>query len=144
MNNIDHGPELRTSRSEYRKTVLLVDDDANLLRSLTRCLKADGYEILTAISAAEANVQLNRNQVDLIVSDNFMPGIFGTEFLADVHQQYPKIKLFILSGYIPERVAHRAMEDSGVLCVFNKPCPSNDVAAAIRDALTDASIHHSP
>ena len=118
------------------KTVLLVDDDGRLLRGLQRSFVDEDYELLTAVSAAEAKVLLASQQVDLILSDNLMPGALGTEFLAEVRKEHPQIKLMMLSGYVPDIVAQRAMDDIGVLQVLNKPCKASDVAAAIRDALS--------
>lgn len=118
-----------------RKTVLLVDDDGKLLRGLVRSFADEDYELLTAISAAEAQVVLARHPVHLILSDNLMAGVFGVDFLADVRKEYPNIKLMMLSGYMSAAAAQRAIDDIGVLRVLNKPCQASDVAAAIRDAL---------
>ena len=116
------------------KTVLLVDDDAKLLRGLERHL-SDDYQILTAISPSEASVMVSREHVDLILSDNLMAGELGTEFLKKISEQYPKIKLLMLSGYLPDAVAHRIVNDYGVTQVLTKPCEMAEVTTAIQYAL---------
>ena len=125
-----------TDYAANRKTVLLVDDDTKLLRGLVRSLASE-YDILTAVSAAEAGVMLARNDVDLIISDNLMTGVLGTDFLTSVRKTYPHIKLLMLSGYMPPAAARRVMEELGVERVLSKPCDGDEVAAAIRSSLGD-------
>ena len=57
------------------KTLLLVDDEASLLRALERLLRADGYRLLTAGSGAQALALLAANDVQVILSDQRMPGM---------------------------------------------------------------------
>ena len=128
-----------SATDKRRRTVLLVDDDAKLLRGLERSFSEEDYDLLTAVSAAEANVLLSKHHVDLVLSDNLMPGVLGTDFLANVRKQYPDIKLMILSGYIPEAAANRALDEIGVLRVLNKPARASVVASAIRLALSESS-----
>ena len=116
------------------KTILLVDDDSKLLKALKRHLVED-YRVLTAISPGEAVVFLGREEVDLILSDNLMSGALGTEFLESINKQYPSIKLLMLSGYLPETVAARVVNDCGVHMVLTKPCSITEVESAIQDAL---------
>ena len=116
------------------KTVLLVDDDPNILRGLTRHLEGD-YRVLNAISPAEAYAIVGVEKVDVILSDNLMSGVLGTEFLKDIAVKYPQIKLLMLSGYMPEIVGRRIIDNHGICQVLTKPCKTSEVAAAIRDAL---------
>ena len=115
-------------------TILLVDDDAKLLKALKRHLD-DNYQVLTAISPGEACAFLVREKVDLIVSDNLMSGELGTEFLKSISEKFPHIKLLMLSGYVPEVVAERVINDYGVQQVLIKPCAITDVELAIQQAL---------
>ena len=73
-------------------TVLFVDDEPNVLAGLTRLLRKESYEILTAATAEEAAELLEENSVDLIVSDEEMPGMSGTEFLARVARDHPDVE----------------------------------------------------
>ena len=127
------------ANANNRKTVLLVDDDAKLLRGLVRSFAGEDYETLTAVSAAEADVLLARNNVDLVVSDNLMAGVLGTDFLTNVRQRYPRIKLLMLSGYMPPAAVRRVTDDVGVERVLLKPCHASEVAAAIRELLDISS-----
>ena len=116
-------------------TILLVDDDAKLLRALKRHLD-DDYRVLTAISPGEAAVFLDREEIDLILCDNLMSGQLGTEFLESAGKKHPNIKLLMLSGYLPKAVAERVVNSCGVHKVLNKPCAIDEVELAIREALS--------
>lgn len=118
-------------------TVLLVDDDAKLLRGLERHLGSE-FQVMTAVSPAEANAVLARNKIDVVLSDNLMAGTLGADFLKGVSSEHPEIKLLMLSGYMPQALAARVVSEYGVHKVLSKPCASADVAEAIREALTPA------
>ncbi len=79
-------------------TLLLVDDEAHVVTSLARMLRRDGYQILTANSADEGLALLAANAVDVVLSDQRMPGKKGTEFLAMVRDRHPNTVRLILSG----------------------------------------------
>lgn len=119
-------------------TILLVDDDAKLLRGLERRLGSE-FQVMTAVSPAEANAVIARNKIDLVLSDNLMAGTLGADFLKHLSKEHPGIKLLMLSGYMPDALAKRVMSECGVYQVLTKPCDSADVAAAIRNALEQCS-----
>lgn len=127
----DSTPEV----SAASKTVLLIDDDQNLLGGLQRVLRRNKFRILTAVSAPEGRAILAREDVDLILCDNLMAGTLGTDFLAEVHTTHPDIALIMLSGYMPDAVAQKMMADCGVSQVLLKPCDPDTVQAAISQAL---------
>ena len=80
--------------------VLIVDDDSRLLRGLSRGLEESDYRVFTAISVAEAGVHLDRVRIDVVVSDQRMPGVTGLTFLSAIKEQYPWIRRIILSGTV--------------------------------------------
>jgi two-component system cell cycle response regulator len=79
-------------------TLLLVDDDAFMLKILADFLGHDGYRILAARSGAEALEVLAREPVQVILSDQWMPAMSGTEFMAQAHALYPQTVRLILSA----------------------------------------------
>lgn len=81
------------------RRLLLVDDELNVLRSLKRLLRNEGYTIFTANSGAEALEILKNETIHLVVSDQRMPEMTGTELLAQVRRQYPETIRVVLSGY---------------------------------------------
>lgn len=131
--------------ADRKTTVLLVDDDAALLRGLKRSLFGDDYDVLTAVSAAEAAVSLRRFPVDVIVCDHHMPGRSGIEFLAAVRRQHPNVVAIILSGQIGGlRVAMDAAAEIGIHRVLDKPCSGAHLAAAIESAVAGEQPPDSP
>jgi two-component system probable response regulator PhcQ len=121
-------------------TVLLVDDEAHVLTGLTRVLHKEAYEILTANSAEEAARLLENNSVDLIVCDEQMPGMSGTEFLARVARDYPDIMRIVLTGHPSLPAALRAINEGKVYQFFTKPCNEIDLAITIRRALEQKDL----
>ncbi len=115
-------------------TILLVDDEPNVLEGLTRALRKELYEILTANSVEEAAQQLEDHSVDLIISDEEMPGMSGTEFLARVARNYPDVVGIVLTGHPTLPAALRAMNEGKVYQFFTKPCNEIDLAKTNRRA----------
>ena len=121
-------------------TVLLIDDEPNVLDGLRRVLRKESYDILTANSAEEAAGLLNDNSIDLIVSDEEMPGMSGTEFLGKVAQQYPDTVRLVLTGHPTLPAALRAINEGKVYQFFTKPCNEIDLAVTIRRALEQKDL----
>ena len=115
--------------------LLLVDDDENLLHGLARALRRQPYQIYTAKGAEEATWVLKGRSVDVIVTDEKMPGMRGTELLAWVADHYPEVMRIMLTGHASVEVAVRAINEGGVFRFFVKPCREVDLAIAIRKAL---------
>ena len=121
-------------------TVLLVDDEPNVLEGLSRALHRESYEILTAGSAEQAAAVLDASAVDLIVSDEEMPGMSGTEFLARVARDYPDVVGIVLTGHPTLPAALRAINEGKVYQFFTKPCNEIDLAITIRRALEQKDL----
>jgi CheY-like chemotaxis protein len=82
-----------------QKTIILcVDDEENALILRRMVLEKSGFEVLTASSAREAQEVLATRSVDLILSDQLMPGITGTELARTVKTMYPQIPFVLVSG----------------------------------------------
>ena len=123
------------SRSETRSTVLFVDDEANILNSLKRTLRREGYAILTAESATDAFSLLARNTVQVIVSDQRMPGMNGTEFLSRVKSLYPETVRMVLSGYSEITSVTDSINKGAVYRFLMKPWDDETMKAEIIGAL---------
>ncbi len=121
-------------------TVLLVDDEPNVLNALTRVLRKESYRILTADSAEQAAGLLHDSDVDLIVSDEEMPGMSGTEFLGRVAEQYPETVRIVLTGHPTLPAALRAINEGKVYQFLTKPCNEIDLAITIRRALQQKDL----
>lgn len=126
-------PELIRPGNRQR-TILLVDDEENILSSLRRLLRRDGYRILTAISAAEGLELLARNPVDVIVSDQRMPAMTGVEFLRRVKTIHPHIVRIVLSGYTELQSITDAINEGAIYKFLTKPWDDEQLRANIEEA----------
>jgi diguanylate cyclase (GGDEF)-like protein/PAS domain S-box-containing protein len=115
-------------------TLLLVDDEENILNALTRMLRRDGYRILTARGAEEALDVLARNDVQVILSDQRMPGASGTEFLSKVKGMYPDTVRMVLSGYTELAAVTAAINEGAIYKFLTKPWNDDELRLQIRDA----------
>jgi diguanylate cyclase (GGDEF)-like protein/PAS domain S-box-containing protein len=116
-------------------TLLLIDDEQNVLRSLSRLLRRDGYHILTAGSFAQALEALAAHKVDLILCDQRMPDGNGTDLLGTIKAAYPDTIRMILSGYADLAAVTEAINDDVVHRALTKPWNDEDLRKVVRDAL---------
>jgi two-component system, probable response regulator PhcQ len=116
-------------------TILLVDDEPNVSEALKRALRREPYEFLTATSAADAQKVLAVQHIDVVISDEQMPGMPGSEFLAVVRKEYPHTIRMVLSGQASLDAAVRAINEGEVHRFFLKPCNPTDLIVSVRQAL---------
>lgn len=116
--------------------VLLVDDEPNVLASLGRLLRLDGHRILTAPNAEAALAILQQQPVAVIISDERMPGLTGTELLRQVQILHPGTIRMILSGYKNSDSVARLLESEVIHHFVSKPWDNgtfrNDVRSAVK------------
>ena len=115
--------------------VLLIDDDQYVLHALSRALRPQLYQLYTATSAVEAMLVLKGHPIDVLVSDEQMPGMRGTDLLIWAAEHYPDIVRIVLTGRATAETAIRAINAGHVYQFFTKPCNPSDLDAAIRKAL---------
>ena len=115
--------------------VLLVDDEPNILMGLKRTLRNEPLDIETANSGAEGLGLLETTPVDLVITDQSMPGMSGVEFLSRVYEEYPDTIRFILTGNATLETAIQAINDGAVSRFFIKPYNKVELTIAIRQAL---------
>jgi DNA-binding NtrC family response regulator len=118
-----------------RPVVLFVDDEPVLLESLGRCLRRAPFECLFAHSGAEALAQLARTHVDVLVSDERMPGMSGTELLERVRERFPDVVRILLTGGASLADAARVIGGSGVYRFLDKPIANGDLVRTIESGL---------
>jgi len=115
-------------------TLLLVDNEEHILNALNRTLRCDGYRIFTAMNAAEALDILARNDVEVILSDQRMPEVSGTEFLSTVKEMYPDTVRIMLSGYADLAVVTEAINRGAIYKFLIKPWNDEDLRHQIHEA----------
>lgn len=118
-----------------KKRILFVDDDPNVLMGLKRAFRKESYDVLVATSGEEALTVLKNNHVDVVVADQNMPSMTGTEFLSVVVKLYPDTIRFMLTGNATLEVAIQAINHGAISRFFTKPCNEIDLVTTIRQAL---------
>lgn len=116
-------------------TVLLVDDERNILNSLTRVFRKDGYNILTAEGGAEGLELIKANKVSIVISDHRMPVMEGVEFLSRVKEASPETIRFMLTGYADIKAVMSAINKGEVYRYITKPWNDDELRSAVREAL---------
>ncbi|MBA5606921.1 EAL domain-containing protein [Duganella sp. FT3S] len=119
------------------QTLLIVDDDVNVLSSLHRLFRRDGYQILTAVSPAEGFELLALHPVQVILCDQRMPIMSGTEFLSKVKEMYPDTIRIILSGYTGLEAVLDSINRGAIYRFYTKPWDDTQLRDNIRLA-----FHH--
>ncbi len=104
-----------------KKTVLFVDDDEAILRSLGRGLLDESYNKLFTKSCKEALEILKREEVHVIVTDMLMPEMTGLELLRIVKKEYPNIIGMVLTGYELDTELQNAVEQGEIFKLIPKP-----------------------
>jgi CheY-like chemotaxis protein len=84
--------------SDSKPVILCVDDEPNSLVLRKLVLQKAGYEVVTASSAILALDVLTSRQVDLVLSDQLMPGLTGTELARQVKTRWPSLPVILISG----------------------------------------------
>ncbi len=120
--------------------VLLVDDDPNVRNGLARALHKEPYQVETAPDPEAALKVFLSRPVDVVIADQHMPGMSGTEFLARVRASHPETIRMILTGQASLEVAIQAINEGQVYRFFTKPANPYDLAITIRQALEQKDL----
>lgn len=123
-----------------RHCVLIVDDESTITDMLKNVLSREPYSIITAASAGEAFTILIHEQVDVVISDEKMPGMPGSEFLSIVRQKYPDTIRMVLTGHGSLQSAIQAINEGKIYRFFTKPCNVFELAITIRQALQQRDL----
>ncbi|GIX37275.1 MAG: c-di-GMP phosphodiesterase A [Silanimonas sp.] len=126
-------PEL-FAKGPASRTLLLVDDEENVLRALQRVFRREGYRVLATSRVAEAFELLASNEVQVIVSDQRMSELSGTEFLGRVKELYPRTMRLILSGYTDLASVTEAINRGAIYRYLTKPWNEDELRHHIREA----------
>jgi CheY-like chemotaxis protein len=116
------------------RTLLLVDDEENVIKALKRVFKVDGYRIHTAPNAAAGFELLATNRVGVIIADEQMPGMRGSEFLHRVREIYPNVIRVLLTGFGDLPTVTEAVNRGAIFKFHSKPWQEEILRESIREA----------
>ena len=117
------------------QTILIVDDEVNILNSLKRALRREGYNILLAANTDEGFALLAQYPVQLVISDQRMTGMSGTDFLAQVKSMYPDTVRMVLTAYSEIATVTDAINKGAAYRYLTKPWRDEAIREEIRGAL---------
>ena len=115
-------------------SILIVDDEPSILKSLSGLLSDEGFEIRTAANGYEALKIIDSESPDLVLLDIWMPGIDGIETLKEIKKNNPYIQVIIISGHGTIETAVKATK-IGAFDLIEKPLSIDKVIVAINNAL---------
>ncbi|MCB2182626.1 MAG: response regulator [Desulfobulbaceae bacterium] len=117
-----------------KKTILLVDDEETILKSVSNYLKKNGYDVTTAASGEEAIKKLRTTPFDLTITDLAMVGVSGLDVLREIKKNNSTCCVFILTGYGNMESAIDALR-SGADDYLLKPCDVEELVLKIKRCL---------
>ena len=120
--------------SDKAATILLVDDEPNVTQALLRLLRHEPYEIVSAISAHQAQQILERQPVDVVVSDEQMPGMKGHELQRHLRAHGHGMPIIFITAF-PEKCGYDRNEQSGMIALLEKPFDGGTLVNYLRDAV---------
>jgi two-component system cell cycle sensor histidine kinase/response regulator CckA len=131
-------PALATSLVSGTETILVVEDEVDVLDLTVRVLEACGYEVLTAGDGPEAlTIALeHEDPIDLLLTDVVMPRMYGKELAEELQKQRPKMRLLFMSGYPDRAVMQQNVSVSGV-AFLPKPFSVEELTHKVRAVLDD-------
>ncbi|HYD78264.1 MAG TPA: EAL domain-containing protein [Paucimonas sp.] len=121
----------------YQRTLLVVDDEMNIVAAIKRALRGKGFDVLVTTSAAEAFEVLATTEVGVILCDQRMPGMSGTEFLSRVKHMYPAIVRMVLTGYTDLQSVADAVNHGAIFKFLTKPWDDDVLLAALGEAFQE-------
>ncbi|QDQ27387.1 EAL domain-containing protein [Chitinimonas arctica] len=131
-------PQLELAESDqapYHRTLLLIDDEPQVLASMERLLRGEGITVLTADNAAQAYEILARQEVGVVICDQHMPGEDGISFFGGIKHIYPRTMRILITGENSAPTLSNAINRGEVYRFIAKPWDDLQVLNTVREAL---------
>ncbi|MCA1247297.1 EAL domain-containing protein [Massilia sp. MS-15] len=137
-------PDQPPAHDDTLQTLLIVDDDVNVLTALHRLFRRDNYRVLTASSPAEGFELLALYRVQVILCDQRMPVMSGTEFLSKVKEMYPETIRIILSGDTGVETVLDSINRGAIYRFYTKPWDDLQLRENVRLAFRHYWLTYGP
>ena len=124
----------------YNRSVLFVDDEPNILKSLQRLLRPEEMNVLCASTGKEALEILDQTPTQVFVTDQRMPEMSGVDLLSAVRERHPEIIRMMLTGFTEIKVAVEAINQGEIYRLITKPWNDDELRATIRQAFEQADL----
>jgi DNA-binding response OmpR family regulator len=117
------------------KKIIIVDDDADIVRIVSTMLSGQGWQVLTAHGGEEALATIRRELPDLMLLDLMMPHMTGIEVLKEARRIAPRMRVVMITAFGDVESYLEAM-DLGACEYINKPFETAELLAMIRNVST--------
>ncbi len=118
-----------------RPAVFFIDDEPSILKSIIRITLEEPYDVFTFNDPREALAELEKKEPAVVVSDQRMPGMTGTELLGKVKDKYPDATRIILSGHTEIEAILSAINQGKIFQFITKPWKEDELKSAINEAI---------
>jgi response regulator RpfG family c-di-GMP phosphodiesterase len=115
--------------------VLYIDDERSNLQAFQAAFRTE-FKVLVANSVNEAWELLKASDVHVVIADQRMPGVTGSEVLAQIRQRYPQVRRMLITGYADVQALVDAVNDGGACFYMQKPWEMDIVRKAVTGAFT--------
>ena len=122
--------------------VLFIDDDPEALAALEKIAIAQGWDATAATSALGAAAIVDERDIEVVVSDHFLPQLSGIDFLMALKTTHPDVVRILMSAAADKDMAARAVMDGGVHAVIPKPFGLQSFVTTVRTAAMHARSLH--
>ena len=130
---------MRSSQDMIQPSILLVDDEAVILKVLSRELTAENYSVTAVSSGSEAISALQESLYDLVITDLAMEGINGVDILKATRKLAPLTAVIVITGYSDSKSAREAKR-LGVDGFLAKPFDIEDLIFSIQTCINKCTL----
>ncbi|MCX8087579.1 MAG: response regulator [Rhodocyclaceae bacterium] len=120
--------------------LLCVDDEPSILSALKRVFRPYGYTVFTATSGKEGLAILEREPIDVVISDMRMPEMDGAQFLEQVFERWPETKRILLTGYADAAATIAAINLGKIWRYVAKPWHDDELVLAVQQAIAHRQL----
>ena len=120
------------------RSILVIEDDADLRLVLEQTLASAGYEVRTASDGKEASRLYQPNSPDLVITDIYMPNKDGLEVIMELRASFPRIKVIAISGQVTQKNMLPVASSLGAVRTLSKPFRPQELLALVADVLQSA------
>lgn len=124
---------------EKRHNLLIIDDEPDVIKSLTRLFRRD-YNVFSTTDAEEGFKIMDNKSIQVIISDQRMPGITGVEFFSRIRVKYPDAVKLILTGYSDIEAVKDAINKGQVFRYITKPWDPYELENVIKEAFDKSDL----
>ncbi len=121
-------------------TLLFVDDEPGILSALRRLFRPHGYRIFIAEGGAAGLEVLEKEQIDLVISDMRMPEMDGATFLKEVRARWPNVMRILLTGYADITSTVAAINQGEIYRYISKPWDDNEIVSIVAEAIEHQNL----